>query len=59
MRKVAIETELDCQRALERIAELAGCLEDTVEELELRALTQAVSAWETQRWGHILDQPND
>jgi hypothetical protein len=58
MPKVIIETELDCQRALERIAELAGCLEFSHEEQELRALTEAVKAWETQRWAHMLEQPD-
>ncbi len=59
MPKITIETELGCQRALERIAELAGCLEATSEEQELRALTEAVERWDTQRWAHTLEQPND
>jgi hypothetical protein len=58
MPKVIIETELDCQRALERIADLAGCLELTEEEQELKALSEAVKAWETQRWAHMLEQPD-
>jgi hypothetical protein len=59
MLKITIETELGCQRALERIAELAGCLEGTIEEQELRALTEAVETWDIQRWAHALEQPND
>jgi hypothetical protein len=59
MLKITIETELDCQRALERIAELAGCIESTDEERELRALAEAVKEWETRRWAHALEQPSD
>ena len=59
MLKITIETELDCQRALERIAELAGCLERTDEERELSALAEAVKTWETKRWAHAMEQPND
>jgi hypothetical protein len=59
MPNVVIETELDCQRALERIADLAGCLEFSDEEQELGALTEAVKAWETLRWAHLLEQPSD
>ena len=34
------------QKALERIQELTGCLEDTPEEQELIALTEAVQTFE-------------
>lgn len=59
MLRMTIETELGCQRALERIAELAGCLERTDEEQELRALAEAVKVWDTQRWAHTMEQPSD
>lgn len=47
---VMIETELDCQRVQERIDLLLGCLEDTAEEMELIALTEAFEEWEQKRW---------
>lgn len=47
---VAIETELDCQRVQERIDQLLGCLEDSAEEAELVALTEAFEDWERKRW---------
>lgn len=46
----AIETELDCQRVQERIDQLLGCLEDSDEEAELMALTEAFEEWERKRW---------
>lgn len=45
-----IETELDCQRVQERIDQLLGCLEDSAEEAELVALTEAFEDWERKRW---------
>lgn len=56
MLRITIETELGCQCALERIAELAGCLERTE---ELRALAEAVKVWDTQRWARTIEQPSD
>lgn len=47
-----IESELDAQRVVERISELAGCLEDTPEERELIELVDQIEAWETKRWRH-------
>jgi hypothetical protein len=47
---VPIETELDCQRVQERIDQLLGCLEDSEEEAELIALTEAFEIWERKRW---------
>lgn len=47
---VMIETELDCQRVQERIDLLLGCIEDTAEEVELIALTDAFEEWEQKRW---------
>lgn len=47
---VPIETELDCQHAQERIDMLMGCLEETDEEAELIALTEAFEEWEQKRW---------
>jgi hypothetical protein len=46
MPTITIETELDYQRALERIDELARCGEGTPDEAELLALIDAVEAWE-------------
>lgn len=45
-----IQCELDCQKAVERIAELAGCLEETPEEAELAALVEQFELWEERRW---------
>jgi hypothetical protein len=53
MPQIAIETELDCQRAIERIAGLGGCLEGTAEERELIELSVAVEVWEAKRWPHL------
>jgi hypothetical protein len=46
----AIECELDCQRAVERIAALAGCLEDSDEDVELALLIECYERWEARRW---------
>lgn len=45
--KITIETEYAA--AQERLAELAGCLEDTPEEHELIKLQLAVEVWETKK----------
>lgn len=46
----AIECELDCQRTVERIAALAGCLEGSEEEVELALLVECYERWEARRW---------
>ncbi|AOG03006.1 transcriptional regulator [Bosea sp. RAC05] len=43
---MVIATHEDYQAALVRVAELAGALEDTPEDAELAALSEAVLAWE-------------
>lgn len=43
-----LKTEDDYKTALERLAELAGCLEDTPEEHELVTLQLAVEVWESK-----------
>ncbi|OYW63183.1 MAG: hypothetical protein B7Z40_15505 [Bosea sp. 12-68-7] len=43
---IRIETIEDYERATQRVAELAGALEDTPEERELIALTDAIMAWD-------------
>ena len=50
MPNITIETELQCQSVVERIADLAGCLEDTPEERELINLQLAFEIWESKRW---------
>lgn len=45
-----IVCELDCQRAVERIAELAGCIEGSDEEVELAVLVEKVELWDAKRW---------
>jgi hypothetical protein len=45
-----IVCELDCQRAVERIAELAGCIEGSDEEIELALLVEKVELWDAKRW---------
>lgn len=37
--------ELDVFRAVERVEQLTGCLEDTPEETELIGLHEALEAW--------------
>lgn len=44
-----IKTEAEYEAAQERLAELAGCLEDTPEEHELVTLELAVAVWESKR----------
>lgn len=56
MRRLKIETEFECWLADLRIAELAGCLEHTEEEQELRSLIEAVDRWK-MRWAHKMEQP--
>lgn len=43
---IRIETVDDYERATQRIAELAGALEDTREERELEALSDAIMEWD-------------
>ena len=43
---IRIETIEDYERATQRVAELAGALEDSPEERELIALTDAIMAWD-------------
>lgn len=57
MPKIAIQNELECQRVVERIEELAGCLEDTPEEQELIDLVVAFEEWEAKRWPEEEDVP--
>lgn len=45
---MTIWTEAQFRMAQERIAELAGCLEDTPEEAELVALLLAIKVWDTK-----------
>jgi hypothetical protein len=51
---IAIETKADHERAMIRIAELAGSLDGSPEEEELIKLQLAVEIWETKpkpiRW---------
>ncbi|AMJ59378.1 hypothetical protein [Bosea sp. PAMC 26642] len=53
MRVSPIENELDAQRVQERIHDLAGCHEDSIEEAELLALVESLETWETKRWPHL------
>jgi hypothetical protein len=43
---IRIETIEDYERATQRVAELAGALEDSPEERELEALTDAIMEWD-------------
>lgn len=43
---VRIETLDDCERATARVAELAGAPEDTPEDRELAALSDAIMRWD-------------
>lgn len=43
---IRIETIEDYERATQRVAELAGAVEDSPEERELEALTDAIMAWD-------------
>ncbi|WP_439498264.1 hypothetical protein [Bosea sp. (in: a-proteobacteria)] len=47
---ILIECELGCQRVIERIDELAGCLEGSAEERELALLPEQLELWEERRW---------
>lgn len=47
------------EEALKRIADLAGCLEDTPEELELMELELEVAVWETKRHQMKVVFPTD
>lgn len=44
----AIQSDSDYQRVLERLADLAGCLEDTPEERELIQLEFKLAVWESK-----------
>ena len=43
---IRIESVEHYERATQRVAELAGALEDSPEERELIALTEAIMAWD-------------
>ena len=45
-RAITIESVEDYERATQRVAELAGCTEDSPEERELIALTDAIMKWD-------------
>jgi hypothetical protein len=49
MPKITIETDDDHRRVMKRIAELAGCLDDTKEERELIDLALAIEIWDAKR----------
>ncbi|AMJ59377.1 hypothetical protein [Bosea sp. PAMC 26642] len=48
MLALPIEDELDALRVQERIHDLAGCHEDSPEEVELFALVESLEAWEAK-----------
>ncbi|MDP3408118.1 hypothetical protein [Bosea sp. (in: a-proteobacteria)] len=43
---ITIESVDDYEGATQRVAELAGAVEDSPEERELEALTDAIMAWD-------------
>lgn len=43
---MTISTVEEYDQATQRVAELAGCLEDTPEEAELIALVDAIARWD-------------
>lgn len=45
----AIQNEDDRERALERVSELSGCLEQSPEEVELILLTLTLELWELRQ----------
>lgn len=48
-----IECELDCQRVVEHIAELAGCLEGSDEERRLALFVASLERWEIKRAEYV------
>ncbi len=51
----AVENADDRNRALERVAELTGCPEQSPEEVELIMLTLALELWEMRQRADALD----
>lgn len=43
-----IQSYADCEKVRDRIADLAGCLEETPEERELIELELVVTIWDTK-----------
>lgn len=48
MPRITISSDLDRQRAAERIEDLTGCLEGSAEERELIDLVLALEVWDTK-----------
>lgn len=44
--KIVITGVDEYDRATQRVAELAGCIEDSPEERELQALIEAIAVWD-------------